>query len=182
VYAGIDHGLHEQEDISRTGAAERRGLVHVVFILGEYLFAQSAEDDGGLMFLFIRDLGRGGPHGDPFADLPRRVRHGPHHGTVRQSGGDGGNVHTSGNAQNQRVGMNAAMQFGQHAGHFLRLYREHDDVPAFGRFGVVRGPGDAEFFRQAAAAFRPRAGCNDLARRQTLLFEQADDHRLRHHS
>ncbi len=78
MHARVDQRLHEHEDVSRAGAAERGRHVQIGLIVDEKFLAQRAEDGLGLTELFLGHFGRGRPHSHALADLSRCIGHGPH--------------------------------------------------------------------------------------------------------
>jgi len=138
VHTSVNQRLHEQEDVGRAGAAERRRHVEILLVLDEHLFAHRLQDLHGLLALRVGHGAGARPHRDALADLRRRVGHHAHDVLVaaqpfaQRGDGDAGS-----DGEDEGIRLDRAAQVGQHFIHDLRFDGEHDDVGMAGATGVV---------------------------------------------
>jgi hypothetical protein len=124
--------------------------------------------------------GVAGPDGDALANLRRGVGHGAHNGRMGRAVGQLFDGHPGQNRQQQILAAQMAANLRQHVRQRLRLDRQDDDLPVFGRFAVVFGDVDAVAVLQLFAPLPPGVGGQDLVGQHVFLPQQAANHRLAH--
>jgi hypothetical protein len=182
VDRGVDQGLHDQEDVSRPCAADRRGHVHEALVLDLEVGPESLQESPGLVALLLGHLRRGVPDGHTVADLGGRVGHAADDLAVAEQAGQDVAVGPGHDRHDQLVGPQVPAQLVPDLGQRLGLDREQDDV------GVLRGlevRGDhrhAVLAGQLLAALGARLAACDLGGVDELAAEQAGDYRLGHYA
>ena len=118
---GINQGFHDEEDVGRTGPAERRRHVQITLVLDVQLLTKRGQDGLRLLALIEADPGCRRPDGDTLADARRGIGHGPHQGRVPQPTGNAPQPRARDDAQHQRIGPHQPAQLWLDVGQHLRL-------------------------------------------------------------
>ena len=75
MHPRVNHRLHDQQHVGRSGAAKRGRHVQVALVVDLDSLVQRAQYGLRLLKLLLRDPARGLPHRNPFRNLARCVGH-----------------------------------------------------------------------------------------------------------
>ena len=177
----VDQRLHHQENVGRTGAADRGRHGDEAFIGHLQLVAERAQQCLGLLAMRRRRLWCRVPDVHALPDLRRRVRHHAHQRRVVEALTERLRGCPGDDRDHQLLGCEALPNFVEDPGHHLGLDPQHDGVATSGRLGVVARHMDPVFFAQRVPAVSPGVTGDDRAGGHQFAFQHAGNNRLGHH-
>mmetsp|Transcript_38743 Transcript_38743/g.116391 ORF Transcript_38743/g.116391 Transcript_38743/m.116391 type:complete len:272 (+) Transcript_38743:596-1411(+) len=197
VHARVDHGLHEEEDVGRTGAGDGGAHVYEGLVVNVDRLPETAQHVLNPLPLIRADAVRAAPHSHPLPDLRGRVGHAPRHlghaRPVREAryGRPGDDAQYDRVFPQRHAGLTPRRlpprhgprppYLGVHLLDVLRLDGKHDEVGVRDAVGyVLRGADSRVGRRHPLHGRRRHVVYANVRRRLDVGIDEGGDHGLGH--